>query len=98
MVSVIEVSSDAYYLFAYPNGSPNCRDGTPAPVVLSLLLANLGAGDEAVHEILTREFNERHVYQYRLIAAGNPLHMRVADPKFDDNYGQLWVIIEAKKD
>lgn len=68
------------------------------PVVLSLLRVNLGAGEEAIPENLTREFIQRRVYQYRVIGVGNPLHMRVADPKFDDNHGQLWVIIEAKED
>ena len=92
------VSADAHYLFAYPNGSPNCHDGAPMPAILSSLRVNLGAGEEVIPEILTREINERHVYQYRVIGEGNPMHMRVSDPDFDDNYGQLRVIIEAKKD
>jgi len=40
------------------------------------------------------EYREDHTYTYEVIGQGYPLKVRLDDAPLDDNYGQIFVIIE----
>lgn len=92
-----QVGADPYYRFAHPNRVGDCENGktqgTPGP--LNEVLISLDGGAHFAAFIPTiQQYREDHTYIYAVKGQGDQLIIRHGDSYLDDNYGQIFIVIE----
>lgn len=89
-----QVGVDPEFIFAVPGGASICGSGLTPPIPYAGFQFNLGDGSGWFSPVpLNPGFDREHFYIYQVTGANSPLHVRIIDSFYGDNYGQLRVII-----
>lgn len=92
-----QVGADPYYRFAHPNRVGDCENGktqgVPGPLNEVLISVDGGAHFAAFIPTI-QQYREDHTYIYAVEGQGYQLIIKHADSYPDDNYGQIFIVIE----
>lgn len=90
------VGFDAAWVFAGPDGSPECQAGVNLPRPGPHVLFDVGGGaGMQVAPLVNGSYSPSHVYTFSVVGAGHPLTAVVADGFFSDNYGAFAITVAA---
>ena len=88
------VGADPFYRFARPFYGP-CQELTDPNETISTMMFSLDGGNSySIPVPMVSEYRPDHTYTYEVIGQGQPLMVRLDDAPLDDNYGQIFVVIE----
>lgn len=94
------VGLDPFVVFARPFYRNDCYDPNlvPAAERVSRIMISLDGGiDYAILSPVETGYRENHTYVYPVTGEGYTIKIRLDDAVMDDNYGQLFVMIEKMK-
>ncbi len=94
------VGLDPYAVFARPFYRNDCYDPNLVPVNerISRIMISLDGGvDYAILTPVETGYRENHTYVYSVTGEGYPIKIRLDDAVLDDNYGQIFVMIEKSQ-
>ena len=94
------VGLDPFVVFARPFYRNDCNDPNLVPAVerISRIMISLDDGiDYAILSPVETGYRENHTYVYPITGEGYPIKIRLDDAVLDDNYGQIFVMIEKIK-
>jgi hypothetical protein len=94
------VGLDPSVVFARPFYRDDCQDPNlvPAAERVSRIMISLDGGvDYAILSPQESGYRENHTYVYPVTGEGFPIRVRLDDAVMDDNYGQIFVMIEKVK-
>lgn len=91
---------DPFVVFARPFYRNDCQDPNLVPVAerVSLIMISLDGGID--YALLTPQesgYRVNHTYVYTVTGEGFPIRVKLDDAVMDDNYGQIFVMIEKIK-
>jgi hypothetical protein len=88
------VGADPFYRFARPFYGP-CEELVDPSETISTMMFSLDGGNTfSIPVPLIAAYREDHTYTYEVTGQGFPLIVKLDDASLDDNYGQIFVIIE----
>jgi len=88
------VGADPYYRFARPFYGPCQKLLDPGETISAMMFSLDGGKNYSIPIPMIPEYREDHTYTYVVIGQGYPLKVKLDDAVLDDNYGQIFVIIE----
>jgi hypothetical protein len=88
------VGADPFYRFARPFYGA-CEKLLDSSETVSPLMFSLDGGKNySIPVPMAAKYREDHTYTYTVIGQGYPLKVRLDDAPLDDNYGQIFVVID----
>ncbi|GAP13094.1 hypothetical protein LARV_00836 [Longilinea arvoryzae] len=94
------VGLDPFVVYARPFYRNDCQDPNlvPAEERISRIAISLDGGvDYSIPRPVEAVYRTNHTYVYTVTGEGYPLKIRLDDPVLNDNYGQIFVMIERIK-
>jgi len=94
-----QVGADPEFRFAHPNQSGGCSNGElfSSNDGVSWIRFSLDNGIDFPNPYpINKNYRDDHTYEYSVIGRGYQLIVRFDDSKYDDNYGQIKIIIDPQ--
>jgi hypothetical protein len=90
------VGADPFFRFARPFYGLCQYRLEPGETISKMMFSLDGGKNYSIASPLVAKYRKDHTYTYEVTGQGYPLKVRLDDAPLDDNYGQIFVIIEKE--
>jgi len=88
------VGADPYYRFARPFYGPCQNALEPGETISAMMFSTDGGLNYSIPLPIIAQYRRDHTYVYKVNGQGYPLNVKLDDAVLNDNYGQIFIMIE----
>jgi hypothetical protein len=88
------VGADPFYRFARPFYGPCEKLLDPSEKISAMMFSVNGGNNYSIPVPVIAQYRKNHTYIYEVVGQGYPLKIKLDDAVLNDNYGQIFIMIE----